>query len=118
MPVTFACFTASALALMGMPPFAGFISKWNIVQAALSEGGILGICAIVIILYSALMTAIYMLSVTVRAFLPAKDTVLTANEGVSDPGWKMLVPLVIFVIVFTVMGIYSKPLMQFLEEIC
>ena len=118
MPITFACYTASGLALMGMPPFAGFISKWNIVQAALSEGGILGTCAIVILLYSALMTAIYMLSVTVRAFFPAKDTVLTANDGVSDPGWKMLVPLVIFVIVFTVMGIYAKPLMQFLEEIC
>ena len=118
MPVTFACYTASGLALMGMPPFAGFISKWNIVQAALSEGGVLGICAIVILLYSALMTAIYMLSVTVRAFFPAKDCVLTANDGVSDPGWKMLVPLVIFVIVFTVLGIWSRPLMQFLEAIC
>ena len=117
MPVVFICFTASALSLMGVPPFAGFISKWNIVSAALDTGGVLGTCAIVVLLYSALMTAIYMLSVTVRAFIPSKDEDLSRNEGVTDPGWKMLVPLVIFVIVFTVMGIYSKPLMNILQDI-
>ncbi|MCR5594516.1 MAG: proton-conducting membrane transporter [Lachnospiraceae bacterium] len=117
MPVTFACFAASALCLMGVPPFSGFISKWNIVQAALGEGGVLGICAVVVLLYSALMTSIYMLTVVVRAYIPPKGTDLSANEGVTDPGWKMLVPLVIFVIVFTAMGIYSRPITDSLSMI-
>lgn len=114
MPVTFACFTASALSLMGMPPFAGFLSKWNIASAALDEGGVLGMCAVVVLLYSALMTAIYMLTVVARVYFPPKDEDLSKNAGITDPGWKMLVPLIIFVAVFTVMGIYSKEFFEFL----
>ena len=117
MPVTFACFTASALSLMGMPPFAGFLSKWNIVSAAREAGGVLGVCAVTVLLYSALMTAIYMLSVVVRVYFPPKDEDLSKNAGITDPGWKMLLPLVIFVVVFTGMGIYSKPFMEFLRVI-
>ena len=117
MPVTFACFTASALSLMGMPPFAGFLSKWNIVAAAREAGGVLGVCAVTVLLYSALMTAIYMLSVVVRVYFPPKDEDLSKNAGITDPGWKMLLPLVIFVVVFTGMGIYSKPFMEFLRVI-
>ena len=117
MPVTFLCFTASALSLMGVPPFSGFLSKWNIVKAAMDTGGVLGVSAVVILLYSALMTAVYMLTVVVRAFFPASDADLGRNENVTDPGWKMLVPLVIFVSIFTVMGIYSGPFMDFLQSI-
>ncbi len=117
MPVTFACFTAASLSLMGVPPFAGFLSKWNIVKAAMDVGGVMGVCAVVVLLYSALMTAVYMLTVVVRAFFPSKDADLGRNEGVTDPGWKMLVPLVVFVSIFTVMGIYSVPFMTFIQSV-
>ena len=34
MPGVFAIFTISAFGLMGVPGFAGFISKWNLAGAA------------------------------------------------------------------------------------
>lgn len=80
MPVTFGCLTVASLSLMGIPLFAGFISKWNLGQAAfasgvwLGDGGIawawLPYVGVGVILYSALMTGIYMLTVLVRAYFP------------------------------------------------
>lgn len=72
MPVTFACFTAASLSLMGIPLFAGFISKWSIAQAAFDAGRPLAVGAVAVLLYSALMTGIYMLTVAVRAWFPVR----------------------------------------------
>src|SRR5205823_10898646 len=38
MPLTYWCFLAGALALVGVPPFAGFFSKDSILAAALAHG--------------------------------------------------------------------------------
>ena len=38
MPLTFVCLTAASLSLVGIPGFAGFISKWNIARAAFGLG--------------------------------------------------------------------------------
>ncbi len=115
MPVTFACFTASAMALTGMPPFAGFISKWNIANAALDHGSALGVLAVAVLLYSALMTAIYMFSVVVRAYW--NDYHPMEGDEAGDPSRHMLVPLVIFVIAFTALGICSAPLTHYLMNV-
>ncbi|MCQ2500183.1 MAG: proton-conducting membrane transporter [Lachnospiraceae bacterium] len=112
MPVVFACFTVAGLSLTGIPLFAGFISKWNIVQAALSNGGKLSYIAVAVLLYSAAMTGIYTMTVVVRAFWPKKDVAAVVLEGqkdfasVKDPTWKMLLPLVVFVVLIFYFGIH------------
>jgi multicomponent Na+:H+ antiporter subunit D len=168
MPVTMGCFTVSALSLMGIPLFAGFISKWNLAAAGIESGGLffsegvkmgfLPYLGVGVILYSALMTSIYMLTVVVRAFFPKAAAVvqeslekhsandrnpvnvqnlvndqeligeealknqgsersMVGKETVSDPTWRMLVPLVIFCIVIIGIGVYSAPLMKILYAI-
>ncbi len=126
MPVTFACLTVASLSLMGIPLFAGFISKWNLAQAAFDCGGKtvgavwLAYVGVAVILYSALMTGIYMLTVLVRAYFPKLmiSGAGTGGEGsVTDPNWMMLVPLVIFAAVILVIGLHSAPLMEYLTWI-
>lgn len=117
MPVTFACFTVAGLSLMGIPLFAGFISKWNIAGAAVQAGGVMGVLSISVLLYSALMTGIYMLTVTVRAFFPGKGFDEKSLDGVKEADWKMLVPIVIFTAVIVILGLYSGPLMGFLTKV-
>ena len=71
------------------------------------------------ILYSALMTGIYMLTVLVRAYFP-QELRSEAGAGTAsslDPGLRMLVPLVIFVLGILVIGLHSAPLMEFLNVI-
>lgn len=118
MPRVFVPFTISALALMGVPGLCGFVSKWYLAKAALAGENPLGYVGVAALLVSALLTAIYMLTIVVRAFFPGKDFDYSAISDVEDPTWMMLVPLLVFVVVMFVFGLYSGPVMEFLQEIC
>jgi NADH-quinone oxidoreductase subunit L len=56
MPVTFATFAIGYLAILGIPPFAGFWSKDKIIEAAFGDNWIVGLCALI----GAGVTAFYM----------------------------------------------------------
>lgn len=117
MPCVFGVFTVSALALMGVPGLAGFVSKWNLAAAAVESGNRIAYGGIGCLLISALLTAIYMLSIVVRAFFPGKDFDMAALEGSKDPDWKMLLPLFVFTIMILVMGLYSAPAVEFFGNV-
>ena len=68
MPVVFGIFTIASLGLMGVPGLAGFISKWNLATAAVMSDNVMAYVGIGALLISALLTAIYMLSIVIRAF--------------------------------------------------
>lgn len=132
MPLTFGCLTVASFSLMGIPLFAGFISKWNLCRSAFdcagqmltagNKGGWFPYVGVFVILYSALMTGIYMLTVLVRAYFP-KVRVMgeEAAEGREsrclDPNWMMTVPLLIFAAAILVIGLHSAPLMELLTAI-
>lgn len=117
MPWVFGAFTVSALALMGVPGLAGFISKWNLASAAVESGNVLAYFGIGCLLLSALLTAIYMLTIVVRAFFPAAGFDYGKLEGIKDPNWKMIVPLTVFVVMIVVFGLYSGPVVNFFEDV-
>ncbi len=117
MPQVFGVFTVSACALMGVPGLAGFVSKWNLIQAALDVGSPLAYAGIVALLISAILTAIYMLTISVRGFFPKADYNMRVNEGITDPGLRMLIPLYAFVIAMVVFGLNSSMLMDFLCKV-
>ena len=117
MPVVFGCFTIAGLGLTGVPGFAGFISKWNLACAAVESRNPLAYVGIAALLISALLTAIYMLSVVARAFFTSRETNVNALRGVKDPTWKMCVPLVICAAGTVVLGVYSGPLVQFFTDL-
>lgn len=114
MPVVFGCYTVSALALMGAPGLAGFISKWNLAEAAVESGDVWAYAGVGCLLLSALLTAIYMMTISVRAFFPKKGFDYAVLEGVKDPNWKMLLPLGIFVVFIAFFGIKSDFITEFL----
>ena len=116
MPVTFVCFTFSAFALMGLPPFSGFISKWYLLTAAAELGGI-GYIGAAALLISALLTAVYMLTVVRRAWFPDRGADLTALEQVREADAAMLVPLVILAAGTLVLGIFPGPVLAAAEAI-
>lgn len=117
MPIVFGCFTVSALGLMGVPGLAGFISKWNLASAAVESMNVQAYFGIGCLLASALLTAIYMMNTVIRAFFPKKGFDYGTLSGVTDPGWRMCVPLVIFSVTIVALGIFSRPLVEFFREI-
>lgn len=126
MPVTFTCLTIAGLGLTGVPLFAGFISKWQLAQAAITTSASMSsyswlpILGIAVLLISALLTSIYMLSISVRAFihpLPADAASIKAASAVTESGWKILVPLCIFAVLVIFFGLYPQPLIQLVTAI-
>lgn len=125
MPKVFAMFTISALALMGVPLLAGFVSKYALAKAAIESEMLLGYLGLAALLISALLTAIYMMTIVVRAYfpeiLPASDdevvTEETEDEEITDPGWQMILPLAIFSIVIIFLGLYCKPVWNYVYNV-
>lgn len=117
MPVVFGCFTVSALGLMGVPGLAGFISKWNLAKAAVESMNVQAYFGVACLLISALLTALYMMNAVIRAFFPKKGFDDSALSGVTDPGWKMCLPLLVFSAGIVALGLFSRPLVQFFGEI-
>jgi NADH-quinone oxidoreductase subunit L len=68
MPITFATFGLGYLAIIGVPPFAGFYSKDEIIAAAFNSGGAQGIILGSVTLLGAVITAFYMTRVMVLTF--------------------------------------------------
>ena len=117
MPAVFGVFTVSALALMGFPGLAGFVSKWYLASAAVESGNSLAYGGIACLLASALLTAIYMLTVVVRGFFPAGEAGSKELGQVRDPNWKMLLPLFVFTGFIVLFGLYSGPVVKFFADV-
>jgi NADH-quinone oxidoreductase subunit L len=68
MPITFITFGLGYLAIIGVPPFAGFYSKDEIIATAFNSGGAQGVILGSITLLGAVITAFYMTRVMVLTF--------------------------------------------------
>ncbi|MGB0098819.1 MAG: NADH-quinone oxidoreductase subunit L, partial [Nocardioides sp.] len=68
MPVTFVTFAMGYLAIIGFPGFAGFWSKDKIIETALAQNALLGICA----LLGAGVTGFYMTRLMLMTFFGEK----------------------------------------------
>ena len=117
MPVIFFALGLSGMGLMGVPGLAGFISKWNLTAAAVGSQNPLAYVGIVCLLISALLTAIYMMSILLRAFFPSKELDENTILQVTDPGWKMCVPILICSVLTVLLGMFSSPLVKFLQDV-
>jgi NADH-quinone oxidoreductase subunit L len=111
MPVTRTTFTIGALALAGVPIFAGFFSKDEILFNTMTSGllGPLGSVLWVVGAAAALLTAFYITRCVVLTFYgtPRDKHIF---EGIKESPAVMTVPLVILAALSTVGGFLGLPL--------
>ena len=113
MPITFICFFVSALSLTGIPLFAGFVSKYYLASAAISEGSVLAVVGIVALIISALLTAMYSLSIGFRAFINKPNNINhEAYEIAHDGDIKFNIPIIVFSVLCVVFGFFSSGLIN------
>ncbi|MBR4038508.1 MAG: proton-conducting membrane transporter [Clostridia bacterium] len=118
MPFTCGVYTIAALALMGTPLLPGFASKWMIGSAAVSSGTLLGFAGVAAILVSAVLTAIYLMSVAFFMwFRPLEDTTGINTDFNYDPTWKMKLPLLIITIAIVACGVFSNNIIECLAAV-
>lgn len=106
MPVTMWCYTILSLTLIGIPPTGGVISKWYLCIGSLKSNiPVFSWLGPVILLISALLTAGYLLPITIRGFLPGEDYDYNTLKK-KEPAWIMVVPLVILTVLAAGMGLF------------
>jgi len=72
MPWTMTAFTVGALAMIGLPPTAGFLGKWFMLTGAVGSSQWLPVAVIVV---STILNALYFLPIIHRAFFRDAETV-------------------------------------------
>jgi len=113
MPFTFGAFAIASLSMIGVPPVAGFISKWYLLLGALDAGS-MGI--LVVLVVSTLLNAAYFAPVVYHAFFgtpPASD----AGHHFKEAHPAMVIPISICAIISVVIGFYPDFFMQFARAV-
>ncbi len=102
LPLTMAAFTVAALSMIGLPPTAGFFSKYYLALAAIESGQLAFLVALVI---SSLLSAVYFFRVIERAYLmePAES----ASETRELP-WAMLAPILALAVLVLLLGVFNQ----------
>ncbi len=78
MPWTMTAFAIGSLSMIGLPPTAGFISKWYILQGAIQADQMV---AVGVIIASTLLNAAYFLPIVYNAFLRPEKAVADDEHG-------------------------------------
>lgn len=117
MPVTIWCYTFASLALIGIPPASGFVSKWHLALGALqSEVHVFSWLGPIVLLISALLTAGYLLPITIQGFLPGADYEYHKLKK-KEPVKMMVMPLAILALSAVLLGVFPTPLTDFISHI-
>ncbi len=118
MPFVCACFTVCAVALVGIPPLSGFVSKWILLEAAVHTGTSSGIFAGACLIVSSILTAVYLLSVvTAFYFRPLSEENRAWGAEPRDPDLRMKLPMAVISALVVILGFWSEPLVTFFRSL-
>ncbi len=104
MPVTTAAFAVGAMAVIGIPPTAGFTGKWLVTLGALHAGR--PVFAVILLLSSLILALCYARFLVALAFRPARADIREAPV-------RMLVPILLLVALSLVLGLVGGRLAEF-----
>lgn len=108
MPVTMAAFTVGAFAIIGVPPTAGFFSKWYLLLGGIEAGQWLYVIAL---LFSSLVNAVLFFRIIEIGYF-FKDGEHHGHERLAEAPVLMQIPLVVSAAALIVIGLSSGSLVQ------
>ena len=111
MPFTMAAFAIGTLSMIGVPPVAGFITKWHLVLGSVEAGEI---WILFVLLASTLLNAAYFVPIVYKAFFeePAHPRDL---DHIKEAPPAVVVPLMITAVGSIVLGLYPDYFMNLIR---
>lgn len=117
MPKIMWCYTLCSLALIGIPPASGFISKWYLATGSLATGlPVVSWLGPVVLLVSALLTAGYLLPIAIDGFFPGPDFDYKHLEK-KDPTKQMVVPIMILAALAILLGVFPNFFIDYIGDL-
>lgn len=113
LPLYAAIFTLGSLAMTGIPPLIGFISKWALALAGVRLGGWLPMLGLAALLISALLTAGYLMVPSVLMYTGRPPETLTIDRVENS----FRVSLVFLSVLILGLSFYSSPLSSWLNTV-
>jgi len=120
MPLTLVGFLVGAFSLIGIPPTAGFFSKWYLIQGGINSGHYEYVIALLI---SSLINAVLffrMIEIAYFGVKPAEghdhDHSDDHDSGRSEASASMLIPLLITAALLLLIGIFNKDLVAIITD--
>ncbi|MBZ5715670.1 complex I subunit 5 family protein [Nannocystis pusilla] len=105
MPLTMIAFSLAALGMIGLPPMAGFISKWYLGLGGLDAGDP---WVLAVLLVSTILNAAYFLPILHAAwFRPANSPWPEARRGEFETRLYLLLPPLITALLFILAGLFA-----------
>lgn len=113
MPFTFGAFAIASLSMIGAPPVAGFITKWNLLVGSVQahQMGIL-----LILIASTMLNAAYFAPISYKAFF-GKRPADEPYTGIKEAPLAMLIPILIACFISIVIGIFPNFMMHFVKVV-
>lgn len=105
MPLTMTAFTIAALGMIGLPPIAGFVSKWYLGAGALEVDAY---WVLVILAISSLLNALYFLPILHAAWFKTSDTKWAVQKTKLETHWMLLLPPVLTAALAVAAGIFAS----------
>lgn len=106
-------FTVGSLSMVGVPLFAGFISKLLFAQAAVQNGTKM-LPALIVLGISTVLNAIYFMKTVIRIYTPVEDS---PYESVTFKNMKLYgLTLICFIILNVFLGVSSQPVVDLIEQ--
>ncbi len=113
MPFTFGAFGIASLSMIGVPPVAGFVTKWKLLVGAM-EMDAHAIVFLLVLLSSTLLNAAYFAPVTYQAFM-GKHPGNEQFDGIKEAPLSMLIPLLTAAVFSVIIGIWPDFMMNFVN---
>jgi len=120
LPWTTAAFTVAALSMIGLPPTAGFFSKWYLALGAVDKGNWLFLAVIMV---SSLLNAVYFFRILENIYL--KSPLVRPTEGAISPengndeghfagkeGYSLAIPVVVLSFSLLAIGLWNSAIVK------
>ena len=112
-------FLVGSLSMVGIPIFAGFVSKLLFAEAAIQNPSWRMFPAIIVLSISTILNAVYFMKTVLRIYTPMSKEEET-NKGFVRISWKeqrlYTVAIILFIAFNVVLGCNSKPIIMLIEE--
>jgi multicomponent Na+:H+ antiporter subunit D len=112
MPWTAVAFVVAAISMIGLPPTAGFFSKWYLALGSIEQGSWI---FLVVLLVSSLLNAVYFFRIMEKMYIrPQTEEMLKAQAQEESPSWgrkeapwSMLGPVLLLAVSLLALGIFN-----------
>lgn len=116
MPIVMWCYTLASITLIGIPPTSAFLSKWYLALGSLESTSFVCYLGPMILIISALLTAGYLLPITIEGFFPGKDYPYN-HLMKKEPNRMMTLPLILLAALAVLLGMFPTSLLHFIATI-